>query len=103
TTFTTLGSHKISADYTSNNTDNFKSSSSSEVKQQVNAAPTVVFVSSSHSTTEQGQSVTFTATVNASPSTATPTGSVTFVIDGGIAAVVGVNGSGQASFSTSGL
>ncbi|MBI1914862.1 MAG: FG-GAP repeat protein, partial [Planctomycetes bacterium] len=47
--------------------------------------------------------VTFTATVSAPASTAVPTGTVTFVIDGGSQATVDVDSGGHASFSTSSL
>ncbi|MBI1914138.1 MAG: Ig-like domain repeat protein [Planctomycetes bacterium] len=101
--FTTLGSHTLSAAYTSNNTNNFLSSSSSQVTQQVNAAPTAVSVSSSLDPSQLGRPVTFTATVSAPASTAVPTGTVTFVIDGGSQATVDVDSGGHASFSTSSL
>src|SRR5262249_16882015 len=102
-TFTTLGEHKISAAYTSNDTNKFLSSSSSQVTQQVNAAPTTVSVSASPSPSQVGAPVTFAATVSAPSSTATPTGSVTFVIDGSSQATVDVDNSGHASFITSSL
>jgi autotransporter-associated beta strand protein len=102
--FTTLGAHTISAAYTSNNLNNFLSSSSSQVTQQVNAAPTQVIVSSPHSTTQLGVSVTFTATVSAPSSTLTPTGSVVFLIDGStVTGSLPIDGNGQATFSTSSL
>src|SRR5205823_505656 len=62
-TFNSLGSHTISAAYDSDNQNNFQSSSSSPVTQQVNAAPTAVSVSSPLSPSQLGASVTFTATV----------------------------------------
>jgi hypothetical protein len=100
--FNSLGSHRISAAYTSDNLNNFLSSSSSQVTQQVNAAPTTTTVTSSQNPSFQPQLVTFTATVSGAPSLATPTGSVQFVIDGSAATgAVGLNAAGQATFSTS--
>ena len=50
-----------------------------------------------------GESVTFTAKVAYPSGSTTPTGTVTFRIDGGVRAVVTVNGAGQASYSTAAL
>src|SRR5207248_10875524 len=61
-------------------------------------------VTASPSSPVLGQQVTFTATVFATPpATGTPAGSVTFVIDGTGQTPVNLDGSGQASFSTSSL
>ncbi|MBI1765943.1 MAG: Ig-like domain repeat protein, partial [Acidobacteria bacterium] len=71
---------------------------------QVNAADTTTTVSSSQNPSVFGQPVTFTATVApVSPGGGTPTGSVTFIIDGVSQAPVALNGSGQATFMTSAL
>ncbi len=65
---------------------------------------TTTTVTSSPNPSTFGQPVTFTATVATNPaSSTTPTGSVTFIIDGVPAGTVGLNGAGQASLATSSL
>src|SRR5262249_8384535 len=67
-------------------------------------APTTTTVTSSLSPSPAQQPVTFTATVSAGPGVATPTGSVQFLVDGSPATgQLSLNGSGQASFTTSSL
>jgi hypothetical protein len=105
-TFTTsalsLGSHTIDAQFTPNSSN--VNGSSDSLTQGVFAVSTATTLGSSVNPSVLGQSVTFTATVSAvAPSSAVPTGSVTFTVDGGGAVVVGLNGSGQASFTTSTL
>jgi hypothetical protein len=62
---------------------------------------TTTMVGASQTSSVFGQPVTFTATVRAG--SGTPTGSVTFVIDGQDQAPVQLNASGQASYSLSSL
>jgi X-X-X-Leu-X-X-Gly heptad repeat protein len=89
--------HTVKAVYT--NTDGNFSGSSGTLGQAVNPAPTSTTVASSVNPSIYGQSVTFTATVantaGAAISTATPTGSVQFYVDGAASgAAVPVSGSG---------
>src|SRR6185369_10178302 len=106
TTFSTsglaVGSHSITAVYAGDG--NFNTSTSPTLTEVVNKADTSTSVATSLSPTVFGQSVTFTATVSASaPGAGTPGGTVTFK-DG--AATIGtgtLNGSGQATFTTSAL
>jgi hypothetical protein len=82
----------------------FLSSSSSQVTQQVNPAPTTTTVKSSQNPSLPNAPVTFTATVSAAPSLAVPTGSVQFFFDGSpVTGAIGLNAAGTASFSTSTL
>jgi hypothetical protein len=97
--------HTIKAVYT--NTDGSFSGSSGTLSQTVNPAPTSTTVTSLVNPSIFGQSVTFTATVantsGAGISTATPTGSVQFSIDGvAFGTAVPLAGSGAAATGTSG-
>jgi autotransporter-associated beta strand protein len=77
----TAGPHNISATYAGDG--NFTTSTSLPIGQTVGQASSATSVSTS-SPTFFGQPVTFTATVVAhAPGAGTPTGSVTFVVDGG--------------------
>lgn len=68
--------------------------------QTVNKADSVTSLSSSDNPSKRGKSITFIATVNPNPpGSGSPTGSVTFTIDGGSAVTVDV-ANRQASFST---
>jgi hypothetical protein len=110
TSFTTTtlapGSEAITAVYTP--TGNFQGSSSTTLTQIVNApalAATATQVTSSADPSTVGQSVTFTAVVTSSAS-GTPTGTVSFTIDGQEEPPVSlsmVNGVDQAMFSTTSL
>jgi hypothetical protein len=96
--------HTIKAVYT--NTDGSFSGSSGTLSQTVTPAPTSTTVTSSLNPSIYGQSVTFTATVantaGAGISTATPTGSVQFYVDGAaFGAAVPLSGSGAAATGTS--
>jgi len=96
--------HAIKAVYT--NTDGAFNGSSGNLNQTVNPAPTSTTVTSSVNPSIFGQSVTFTATVantaGAGISTATPTGSVQFSVDGvPFGAAVPLSGSGAAAMATS--
>src|SRR5262249_27764007 len=105
TTIQDLGSHKVQAVYIPNN-GNFTGSNSdasgTTFNEQVNPAPTTTSLSSSTAQAGLNQAVTFTAVVSAAPSVATPTGSVTFRVNGTPGAQGGLSG-GKASFTTSSL
>ncbi len=92
--------HPMDATY--NGDANFNGSSSGTLNQVVNAANTSTSVASSANPSVFGQSVTFTATVTASaPGAGTPSGVVTFTIDGA-PTVVALSG-GLATLTTSSL
>ncbi|MBN9082827.1 MAG: hypothetical protein BGP04_01380 [Rhizobiales bacterium 62-17] len=96
------GSHTITASYTGDSS--FSSSVSGSLTQTVNKGGTTTAVSSGTNPSTSGQPVTFTATVAAvAPATGTPTGNVTFNVDGVNQAPVALNGSGQATFTSSTL
>ena len=78
TAFGTAVTHMIVAAFTSSNTNQFSSSTSSPFSQTVNQAQTqTTVVSASPSPSQVNQSVTYTVTVTTNPSTpATPTGTV---------------------------
>jgi autotransporter-associated beta strand protein len=77
--------HQITAVYQGDDpSGNFQGGTSNQVNQLVNPAATTTTVgsSSAQNTSTYGQQVTFTATISVnSPSTGTPTGSVTFYYD----------------------
>lgn len=77
--FSTATTHAVVAAFTSSNTNQFPSASSSPLNQIVNpASTTTTVVSASPAPSEVSQSVTYTVSVATSPSTpATPTGTVT--------------------------
>jgi hypothetical protein len=95
--------HTVQAVYNGDTT--FAGSPSSTVNQTVAAADTTTALTSSKSPSGLGETVTFTATVAVkSPGSGTPTGSVSFFVDGSTTAAATVNLSGgKASFSTSTL
>ncbi len=96
-----LGTHSVTAAYGGDT--NFKSSTSSTLSQVVNQASSTTTLTSSSNPSVYGQSVTFTATVaGASPSTGTPTGTVTFK-DGGTTLGTGTLSGGVATYTTSSL
>ena len=104
-TFTTstlgVGSHVVTAAYSGDG--DFNGSTSAGLSQVVNTADTTTTVSSSVDPSVFGQAVTFTASVGAAaPGAGTPTGTVTFTIDGVAQAAVNLN-NGQAAFATSTL
>jgi hypothetical protein len=95
----TAGSHSITAVYGGDT--NFSSSTSPVLTQSVTTTSSSVAIGSSADPSTFGQSVTFTATVTGSGGT--PAGTVTFK-DGATTLGAGtVNGTGQATFSTSSL
>jgi Big-like domain-containing protein len=76
----TQGAHTINAAYSGD--PNFGRSTSQPLSQVVNANTTTTTLVSSQNPSIFGQVVTFTATVKATSSTLTPTGTVQFAIDG---------------------
>jgi hypothetical protein len=78
-------------------------STATPLTQIVKPAPTSTTVNSSQNPSIFGQSVTFTATVTNTGSTATPTGIVQFYVDGSVfGSAVAVSGSGATVAATSG-
>jgi streptogramin lyase len=91
------GDHTVSAVY--NGDDTFAGNKSADLTQTVNKLDTTTTVASSSATSKPGQAVTFTTSVNpATPGTGTPTGTVTFLIDGVEQATVSLTG-GTATFT----
>jgi hypothetical protein len=93
-----FGSHTVSAAFTG--TGGWQNSASSSLTQTVQGT-TSTSVASSHNPSVTGQSVTFTTTVTSGAGT--PVGSVTFKDGATTLTTVAVNGSGQASYTTSSL
>ena len=78
-----IGAHTIAAIYSGS--ANYVTSTSGDITQTVDRATATAAVTTSDATTVWGESVTFTATVTPdAPATATPTGTVTFYLDGDI-------------------
>jgi hypothetical protein len=102
-TFTTsslsAGTHSITAVYGGD--ANFNGSTSAATAQIVNQASTSTALTSNANPSTYGQPVTFTATVTSVGGT--PTGTVTFRDGATVLAIVAVDGSGQATYSTSSL
>ncbi len=97
-TFTTstlpVGTNEITATFTGS--PNLKPSTPSTIDQEVSQGASKIVLTSS---TTSNSPVTMTATVSgASPGSVTPTGSVTFYIDGNQVGTSGVNSSGVATF-----
>jgi hypothetical protein len=93
--------HSITVSYGGDG--NFTASTSATLTQTVNQAATTASVASSANPSVFGQSVTFTATVNASaPGAGTPTGTVTFMDGSTTLGTANLSG-GSAAFSTSAL
>jgi hypothetical protein len=102
TTLLAVGTHSITAVYGGDSS--FNASTSSALTETVNKAATATTVTSPVNPSAIGQAVTFTATVTVSaPGAGTPTGTVTFR-DGATTLGTGtLNGSGQATYTTSTL
>ena len=103
----TAGQHSVTAAYSG---DTHVSSSSGSLPSQVVNGPTLkastTTLSSSANPSTVGQQVTFTAVVSAASYQGTPTGTVTFTIDGHAQAPVQlavVGGQDEATFTTSTL
>jgi hypothetical protein len=96
------GSHSITAVYGGDG--NFSGLHAVGLTQVVNRATTSVSLSSDSPAASYGQAVTFTATVSAvAPGAGAPTGTVTFRDGDTVLAVVVVDASGRATFTTSTL
>ncbi len=98
TTSLTVGTHSVTAAYIP--TGGLTASTSSALTQTVTAGSTTTALTSSLNPSVYGQNVTFTATVAGAG--ATPTGTVTFALDGTAQTPV-VLTAGQATFTTSSL
>ena len=101
-----VGSHPITATFTQtviNAAVNFGSSTSSVLTQVMTKGSTNTTVNSSSNPSTFGSPVTFTATVTRQGGGATPTGTVTFTVDGTPRPAQGLDGSGHASFTTNAL
>jgi autotransporter-associated beta strand protein len=96
------GTHTVTADYSGDQI--FAPSTSAPLTETVNQAPTATAVTTSPNPSAFGQLIVLSATVTVvAPATGTPTGSVTF-LDGSTAlGSGGVDSSGHATFSASGL
>src|SRR5207245_3096191 len=93
--------HSVTVAYSGDG--NFNASTSAALSQTVNQAGSVITFSSSADPSVLGQPVTFVATVGAvAPGAGTPTGTVTFAIDGVSQPTAPLN-NGQATFTTSTL
>ncbi|NBM14614.1 Ig-like domain repeat protein [Streptomyces sp. GC420] len=96
----TAGTYSITAAYGGDS--NFTASTGTDT-HTVNPAPTTTTVISSPDPSVVGETVTFTATVTPDvPGPGTPTGTVTFVIDGTVTLTAPITG-GSASVTYSGL
>ncbi len=96
----TVGTHTMSVTYSGD--ANFLGSSATLAPvQTVNKTTSSTTVASSANPSNFGNAVTFTATVTGPGGT--PTGTVNFVIDGGAPQGATLDGSGMATFTTSGL
>jgi hypothetical protein len=98
-----VGSHSIWASYSGSADGSFNGSTAAALTQTVNQAATKTTVTSSASTPHVNQQVTFTAAVAAvAPGVGTPTGTVTFFINGSQQAPVAltmINGVDYAVFT----
>ena len=100
-----VGKHSFTASY-SGDASYTSSVTGAAVGVTLAVAPTAISVSSSATPSVYGQPLTFTATVTAQPpGGGTPTGLVSFFVDGSASATATgtLNASGQATFSTSSL
>jgi Bacterial Ig-like domain (group 3) len=98
-----LGSNSITVSYASDG--NYASNTSAVLNETINQAATKTVVATSGSPSTFGQSVTFTATVTVkSPGSGTPTtGTVQFKDGSTVIGTGTLNGSGQATYTTSAL
>lgn len=98
----TLATHTLTATYSGN--VGYAASTSTALSQDVNQAATAITMGSSANPSVFGQAVILTAIVNSSPAGAgTPTGSVTFNLNGTPVATLALNASGVASYTASAL
>ncbi len=100
-TLTSAGARTLTASYGGD--ANYLASSDTE-PHTVNPANTTTTLITSGTPSVFGQAVTFTATVAAqAPGSGTPSGTVTFFVNGASVATTALNGSGQATYLTSTL
>jgi uncharacterized repeat protein (TIGR02543 family) len=98
----TPGSHTITAIY--NGDTKFNGSTSSKLNLLVIKAITSTTIVSSINPSQYGNSVTFTATIStAATGLGTPTGTVTFKYGSRTLGVIALDGSGQATYTTTSL
>jgi sugar lactone lactonase YvrE len=96
------GTYALTASYSGDS--NYSASTSSPLTLVVSSKPVpVVTLATSASSINQGQAVTFTATVSQFSGTTRPTGSVTFTDGTNALGSASLNGSGVATFSTTAL
>jgi autotransporter-associated beta strand protein len=96
------GNHTVTAAYSGD--ANFNTSTSGPLTQTVNKANTTTVLQSSVNPSVFGQTVTFTATVSViAPGAGTPSGTVTFTVDGTAQPPVTLGSNGQATFAISTL
>jgi len=98
--FAARGTHSLTASYSGD--ANNAAATSAALSESVTQASSSTKLSASASKVQRRSSVSFTATVAASPAVATPTGSVTFYDGSSALATVALSG-GSAKFSTSSL
>ena len=96
-----IGTHTVSATYADSAGD-YNGSNGALAPAQTIGATTQTALTSSTSAAVYSEAVTFTATVATADTTATPTGSVKFYVDGVLAKTVALSG-GTASYATSAL
>jgi CSLREA domain-containing protein len=102
--FHSVGSKVLTATYTSGDANYNASPASSGAAHTVNPANTTSSLTTSASPTINGAPVTLTATVTVSlPGAGLPTGTVTFKEGAATLGTANLNGSGQASFTTTTL
>lgn len=98
------GTYTVRAAYIDGHSGDGSFSGTGSTQHVVTKAPTAISMSGSSALSEAGQSVTFTATVAAvAPGAGMPTGTVTFFDGVTPLGTVTLNGSGQATLSTSTL
>ncbi len=95
-----VGTHTVSAAYSGE--ANYFASTSTTLTQTITKVATTTTVSASMTPSVYGQSVTFTATVAGTVGSGTPSGTVTFSVDGIAQAPVTLAG-GQAAFALNSL
>ncbi|HEV2186879.1 MAG TPA: Ig-like domain repeat protein, partial [Stellaceae bacterium] len=99
-----VGSHFVYAIYSGDGNFNSSTVNLPGNNQVVNQDATTTAVGASPNPSTPGQAVTFTATVTANaPGAGTPTGSVTFVFDGGVLTATPTLVGGVGTFTTSSL
>ncbi len=100
TSFAAATTDTITATYSGDAT--FAGSSGQLIQSVTNGTPTTTTIASSQNPSTVGQNVIFTATVAPTGGSGTPTGQVTFSVDGGAGTTMTLSG-GKAMFSTATL